>query len=186
MANFTRDGYGQIELNHVSAQATGHIYANLPLDKDVDYLQNGEFMKYDYANLEVSADDTAIGPWMLVANEIKLYDERKQMMKDFVMTNSKDRGTNGTEFKPYMLDGDCPRLFKLEVGDIYTTNMVPTGVTYSVGDVLIPKKNATTHTGQLAAKTVSDTDTTLELTVVRVYTMPDSQPGLKLMVTKAE
>lgn len=186
MANFTRDGYGQVELNHVSAQATGHIYANLPLDEDVTTLQNGEFMKYDYASLEVSAGDSAIGPWMLVANEVKLYDERKQMMKDFAMINSKDRTSGGTAYAPYMLDGDCPRLFKLEVGDIYTTNMVPTGAEYSVGDIFIPKKNATTKTGQLAKKTELDVNTTLELTVARVYTMPDGQPGLKLMVTKAE
>lgn len=185
MANFTRNGYGQIELNHVSAQATGHIYASLPLDADVDVLQNGEFMKYDYSSLEVNVDNDSIGPWMLVANEVKLYDERKQMMKDFAWINAKDRTTGGTAFAPYMLDGDCPRLFKLEVGDIYTTNMVKTGVEYALGDVLVPKVNNTTHTAQLEKKAQGDT-TTLELTIVRVYTMPDGQPGLKLMVTKAE
>ena len=49
MANFTRNGYGQVEPNQLSAQKTGQIYASLPLDEDVAVLQNGEFMYYDYA-----------------------------------------------------------------------------------------------------------------------------------------
>ena len=191
MANFTRDGYGQVEPNHLSAQATGQIYAQLPLAANVTQIQNGEFMKYDYANKEVNT--TGIGPWMLVFNEIKLYDERKQMMKDFVWKNAQDRTTvpsgstvDDVIYNPYMLDGDCPCLFQLNLGDIYTTNMVTTGVEYAVGNVLIPDTVAASHTGVLRKKVNgTDTNTTLELTVVRVYTMPDGQPGLKLMVTKA-
>lgn len=190
MANFARDGYGQVEANHLSAQVTGQIYAQLPLAANVAILQNGEFMKYDYASKEVNT--TGIGPWMLVYNEIKLYDERQQMMKDFAWVNAQDRtDATGTTvdaviYQPYMLDGDCPRLFQMNLGDIYTTNMVTTGVEYAVGDVLIPDTVVASHTGVLRKKVVgTDTNTTLELTVVRVYTMPDGQPGLKLMVTKA-
>lgn len=191
MANFARDGYGQVEANHLSAQVTGQIYAQLPLAANVAILQNGEFMKYDYANKEVNT--TGIGPWMLVYNEIKLYDERKQMMKDFAWENAQDRTSytspqtaDDVIYQPYMLDGDCPRLFQMNLGDIYTTNMVTTGVEYAVGNVLIPDTVAASHTGVLRKKVVAtDTNTTLELTVVRVYTMPDGQPGLKLMVTKA-
>ena len=43
----TRNKYGQVEPNQLSAQKTGQIYASLPLDKEVDVLQNGEFMFYD-------------------------------------------------------------------------------------------------------------------------------------------
>ena len=38
---FTRNGYGQVEPNQLSAQKTGQIYASLPLNEDVDVLQNG-------------------------------------------------------------------------------------------------------------------------------------------------
>ena len=38
----------------------------------------------------------------------------------------------------YRMDGIAPRLFKTNVGDIFTTNMVETGasITYSQGDIL--------------------------------------------------
>ena len=71
--SFTRDGYGQVEPNQLSAQKTGQIYASLPLDTDVNVLQNGEFMYYDYAAGDVSADDsTGLAEPYLVFNEIKL------------------------------------------------------------------------------------------------------------------
>ena len=53
MPNFTRNGFGQVEPNQLSAQKTGQIYASLPLNKDVQVLQNGEFMYYDYATNQV-------------------------------------------------------------------------------------------------------------------------------------
>ena len=36
----------------------------------------------------------------------------------------------------YRMDGIAPRLFKTNIGDIYTTNMVKTGEEYAVGDLL--------------------------------------------------
>ena len=34
-------GYGQVEPNHLSAQRTGQIYAQLPAAADIDILENG-------------------------------------------------------------------------------------------------------------------------------------------------
>ena len=87
--------------------------------------------------------------------------------------------TGHTEY-PYRMDGFAPRLFKTNVGDIYTTNMVKAGdnVTYAVGNKLVPVKNTTTNTLQLE---IDNTATTgMIWVVVKVYTMPDGQPGLKL------
>lgn len=85
---------------------------------------------------------------------------------------------------PYRMDGIAPRLFKTNVGDLYTTNMVKTGdnVTYAVGDTLQPVKNTTTKTLQLEQVTagVGETLTGMVWVVVKVYTMPDGQAGLKL------
>ena len=211
MANFTRQKYGQVEPNQLSAQKTGQIYASLPLDAEVNVLQNGEFMYYDYANGSVNCGKAAsveagtvetVGEPMLVFNEIKLYDSAwKESYKDFAMirvgenyvTTDKvtpeygDGSTNtGIPVNPahteygYRMGGFAPRLFKTNIGDIYTTNMVKTGVEYKVGDTLTPVKNATSKTLQLEKSTASTADGAMLWSVVKVYTMPDGQPGLKL------
>ena len=86
---------------------------------------------------------------------------------------------------PYRMDGIAPRLFKTNIGDIYTTNMVEaddpvagTTVTYAVGNLLEPVKNTTTNTLQL--KKATGTPTGMAWAVVKVYTMPDGQDALKL------
>ena len=70
-AKFVEWGYGQVEPNHLSAQRTSQVYAQLPADKNINVLEQGQFVKYDYAKGLV--DFTGIGEWMLVFNEIKLY-----------------------------------------------------------------------------------------------------------------
>ena len=199
---YTRNGYGQVEPNQLSAQKTGQIYASLPLASNVDILQNGEFMYYDYKSGTVTAD--GVGEPMLVFNEIKLYEPFWQTSyKDFAMIRVGDNYVtsrlatevygDGSETKGvasthsewqagYRMDGIAPRLFKTNVGDIFTTNMVKTGVEYHVGDVLTPVKNSTTNTLQLEVGT-GNIDT-LEFVVAKVYTMPDGQPGLKLQRIK--
>ena len=81
-ASYVTYGYGQVEPNHLSAQRTGQIYAQLPAAANIDVLENGQFVKYDYANEEVNFDGK--GEWMLVFNEIKLYREH-QMDCEFAM-----------------------------------------------------------------------------------------------------
>lgn len=215
--SFTRVGYGQVEPNQLSAQKTGQIYASLPLDPDVQVLQNGEFMYYDEVSGKVSADDsTGLSEPMLVFNEIKLYEPFwRRSYKDFAMIRVGDNyvtsklAVNGpVEGKygdgsltpgidanpahpdyPYRMDGIAPRLFKTNVGDIYTTNMVETdedagsAVTYTVGTILEPVKNTTTKTLQLKTftpATAGDKPAGIAFAVVKVYTMPDGQQGLKL------
>lgn len=70
-ATYVERGYGQVEPNHLSAQKNGRIYAQLPADADIDVLENGQFVKYDYANGVVNF--TGEGAWMLVYNEVKVY-----------------------------------------------------------------------------------------------------------------
>lgn len=210
---FKRDGYGQVEANQLSAQKTGQIYASLPLDPEVNVLQNGEFMYYDYVSGKVSAtDSTGIAEPMLVFNEIKLYEPFwRTSYKDFAMIRKGDNyvtsqpATNGpgnvtygdgslttgvaanpghTEY-PYRMDGFAPRLLKTNVGDIYTTNMVEelTGENnnYEVGNLLEPVKNTNTKTLQLKKFTTANAKPAgMAWAVVKVYTMPDGQPGLKL------
>ena len=207
---FTRNGYGQVEPNQLSAQKTGQIYASLPLASDVDILQNGEFMYYDYKSGTVTAN--GVGEPMLVFNEVKLYEPFWQTSyKDFAMIRVGDNyvtsrlatagygdgaETKGVAPNPghsdwqagYRMDGIAPRLFKTNVGDIFTTNMVETGssITYSQGDKLKLKKvnKAADKTGNTLVLSKDGTIDTLEFVVAKVYTMPDGQPGLKLQRIK--
>lgn len=199
MAAFTRNGYGQVEPNQLSAQKTGQIYASLPLAAEVEVLQNGEFMYYDYKTKTVTADAT-VGEPMLVFNEIKLYEPFwRTSYKDFAMIRvgdnyvtsklatagygdgAKNKGATidpaHTEYG-YRMNGIAPRLFKTNIGDIYTTNMVKTGVEYAEGDLLAPVKNDDTHT--LVLEKAAESATGMLWQVGKVYTMPDGQPGLKI------
>lgn len=84
-AAYVEVGYAQVEPNHLSAQRTGQIYAQLPADSAIEVLEQGQFVKYDYANGLVNF--TGEGEWMLVYNETKLYREHQwdcefAMLKD--------------------------------------------------------------------------------------------------------
>ena len=68
-------GYGQVEPNHLSAQGTKEVYAQLPAAKAIKVLEQGQFAKYDYINNQVNF--TGDGDWLLVYNEIKLYREHQ-------------------------------------------------------------------------------------------------------------
>ena len=81
----------------------------------------------------------------------------------------------------YRMDGIAPRLFKTNIGDIFTTNMVETEVEYKVGDILKLKKNDDSKTLVLSK---SGDINTIEFVVAKVYTMPDGQPGLKIQRIK--
>lgn len=164
MAKIERIGYGQVEPNHLSAQRTAQIYAQLPCEDSIEVLENGQFVKYDYANKEVNL--TGKGEWMLVFNEIKLYDDRKQMYRDFAM--KKEECVNGEI---------VPRVFKTNIGDIYTTNMVDSSVDIKEGDLLkVNDKGILTTGGSLSDDMCWE--------VAMVYTLADGQPAIKIMRVK--
>ena len=183
-----RKGYGQVQPNHLSGIVTGQIYAQLPAATEssgtltaINQLEQGQFLKYDYA--KGCADYAGDGEWMLVYCEQKLYDERKQHHKDFVL-----KKTDFTDGYIY------PRLIKTNIGDIYTTNMfgaantgtdatVGTSVTLSVGNYLQPADATGILT--LAASSGTPVSSLSGLTgmvwqVVKEYTMPDGTPGVKI------
>ena len=289
-AAYVEFGYGQVEPNHLSAQRTAQIYAQLPAAADIEILENGQFVKYDYA-----ANDNGIGEvnfkgageWMLVYNEVKLYrdhpDGTKQWDCEFAMikddyqariyspydwehteveyggrywngkdetnatsmtinqTVSADQGLKtvtiagqvydivdnkftykGVEYAlnpkthqsvelvpveyaydevltnvpdiyeeltwtndPYkklgiyhekrMTPGTSmiPRVFKTNLGDLYTTNMI-NETELAVGDTLSPSE----ATKGILSK---NGDESMLWQVVKVYTMPDNQKGVKIM-----
>ena len=230
-ASYVEFGYGQVEPNHLSARKTGQIYAQLPAAKDIDVLEQGQFVKYDYAKGVCDFDGP--GEWMLVFNEIKLYRDNQwdcefAMVKDNYQariyspvsadTNweKQSRYYNGVDnegkssievngktyayddvtakpdmYEPYytedpyhiesktevqrMPEGTTmvPRVLKTNVGDIYTTNTI-NAETLEVGQILTP--------GAKGILEVGDGD--MKWQVVKVYTMPDGQKGVKVMRVK--
>ena len=263
-ASYPEVGFGQVEPNHLSAQYTGQIYAQLPADPSIEMLEQGQFVKYDYAKGLVNF--TGEGEWMLVYNEIKLYRDFQRdcefaMLKgnyqarvyspldgevmqemygptrflqgkrerynaktgkfetldrqlaydevnekwvkvedgqpeavDYAVAStvhdywemddvnnpensevSKRLFMKLRDYKEKMMPAGTtmvPRVFKTNIGDIYTTNMINADrQTLKVGDVLTP--------GAKGILEVADGD--MKWQVVKVYTMPDHQKGVKLM-----
>ena len=236
-------GYGQVEPNHLSAQATKEVYAQLPAQKDILVLENGQFAKYDYEKEVVDFDGP--GEWMLVFNEIKLYrdgqsDAEFAMLKDNYQARvyspydsarseqvKKSRWYNGDgvdaadgsiafangkvtvgdkswavddvtaapdmyeihynedpfgilgvykeKLMPEEGSSMVPRLLKTHVGDIFTTNCIGEK-TVTLGQILSPRA----ADGILSASG----DNSIQWQVVKIYTMPDNQPGVKLMRIK--
>ncbi len=219
-------GYGQVEPNHLSAQATKEVYAQLPAKKEIEILENGQFAKYDYAKEVVDFDGP--GEWLLVWNEIKLYRDH-QMDCEFAMIRDNYQARVYSPYdsdnaeKPYQaryyngVDAEgneiddvtaapdmyelhynenpfvnlgkyhekmmpeagssmVPRLMKTHVGDIFTTNMIVED-DVAVEDELSPRKSD----GILSR---DEGDGSIVWQVVKVYTMPDGQPGVKLMRIK--
>ena len=263
-ATYPEVGFGQVEPNHLSAQYTGQIYAQLPAAADIEILEQGQFVKYDYMNEEVNF--TGAGEWMLVYNETKLYrdfqrdcefamikgnyqarvyspldgtvaqemygptrflqgkrerfnaqtgefesldrqvayDEvNKKWVKvedgqpkavDYAVASnvydywemddvnnpdasevSKRLFMKIRDYKEKMMKAGTtmvPRVFKTNVGDIYTTNMINADRDeLKVGDVLTPGATGILEIGEGA----------MQWQVVKVYTMPDHQKGVKIM-----
>ena len=224
-ANYVEYGYGQVEPNHLSAQRTSQIYAQLPADKNIRVLEQGQFVKYDYANGLVNF--TGVGEWMLVYNEIKLYRD-EQLDCEFALVaddyqariyspygadgrKGQSRYYNGVDASgdpiddvtarpdmyelhynedPFHIEGPykeakmnekgssmVPRVFKTNVGDIFTTNTIhlEEGYELKVTDTLTPGA-----TGILEV-CAADAEVPMKWQVVKVYTMPDGQRGAKIM-----
>ena len=234
-AAYVEYGYGQLEPNHLSAQRTGQIYAQLPAKKDIKILEQGQFVKYDYAAANGGeVNFTGKGEWMLVYNEVKLYHD-EQVECEFALiadnfnarlyspldweqpqTEKQSRYYNGVDAdgndsitlgdKTYKFDdvtagpdyyeknytedpfhfisepkarkmstetsSMIPRVYKTNVGDIITTNTIAE-TELALGDILSPRA----ADGLLS----KSGDESMKWQVVRVYTMPDHQKGVKLM-----
>lgn len=165
-------GYGQVEPNHLSALLNGQIYAQLPVKNDITILENGQFAKYDYAKGMVDFD-AENAEWMLVFNEVKIYDER-EVENDFAMK------ADNYEVRIYDATGAAmnadansmvPRLLATHVGDIYTTNTIKE-TELEVGDIL--KVGAD---GYLAKNGTS----AMRWQVVKVYTLADRNKAVKII-----
>lgn len=206
MAEFTRIGYGQVEPNQLSGIKTGQIFASLPLDTNVNVLQNGEFMYYDYASGKVSAtDSTGVAEPMLVFQEIKVYEDWLSY-KDFAMirvgdnyvTNRPAVGNLTSANADGIVYGDGALTEGVNPDPAHTEygyrmdGIAPRLVKTNIGDIYTTNMVALGveyAKGDILSLVKTDRNT-LELSkegtgnvkfvVAKVYTMPDGQPGLKV------
>ena len=168
MALIKRIGYGQVEPNHLSAQRNGQVYGQLPSAADIEVLENGQFVKYNYA--EGVCDFAGAGEWMLVLNEVKLYDSFwRESYKDFAMKKA-----------DYNKGVITPRVMKTMPGDIFTTNCIAGSETADGVEIAVKDVLGINAKGYLEKGASSD----IQFQVVKVYTMPDGQPGVKVMRIK--
>jgi len=208
MAVFTRNGYGQVEPNQLSAPKNGQIYASLKLDDEVNVLQNGEFMYYDYANNSVNAGKSAsveagtvktMGEPMLVFNEIKLYEPFwRTSYKDFAMIRVGENYVTSTLVTEKYGDGSTTESVNPNPAHTeYPYRMegfAPRLFKTAIGDIMttnMVKTGVEYAVGDTLTPVKNNTTKTLQLEkttapvgmlwqVAKVYTMPDGQPGLKL------
>lgn len=212
-AKLVQYGYGQVEPNFLTAKRNGQVFAQLPAAANIDMLENGQFVKYDYEKgvCDFDTGDTS-GPWRMVFNEVKVYRDR-ETDADFAMLKRNYNArvyspvgqtthvlktvndytgavTRENTEEPYiksvetfnvpqmMPDGTkmVPRVIAVPTGDIWTTNTVNAEITeLSVGTEL--KIGAK---GYLEVGSGAGGDNDPKFVVVKVYTMPDLQPGVKI------
>lgn len=120
-AKMVKRGFGQVEPNHLSARFTGEIYAQMPATKEINVLEQGQFVKYDYANRAVNF--TGPGEWMLVYNEIKLYRDW-ETDEDFALIK---RDYNAYVYSPLGQNTDGS-LAEKDLTKVYTQEKYPVDV----------------------------------------------------------
>lgn len=215
-ATFVQYGYGQVEPNHLSAPRNGQIYAQLPAASTIDLLENGQFVKYDYAaGVCDFSTEAKSGAWMMVFNEVKIYEDR-ETDADFAMKkinyNARIYSPVGQTTSDVITVGDysadavregsnigykknvetftypaampegtkmVPRVFYISIGDHWTTNTIKADAgSLAVGDTL--KIGADGYLTKDTDSSAKGGDLDPIFAVVKVYTMPDLQPGVKV------
>ena len=210
MALIKRIGYGQVEPNHLSAQRNGQVYGQLPAAADIEVLENGQFVKYNYA--EGVCDFAGAGEWMLVLNEVKLYRDHydyndfAMVKEDYVarvyspvdgeapsyaysrnyegVVNAHEEDHTSTEAPFLIAQYKEPKMM------VEGTVMVPRVFKTMPGDIFTTNtvKDAELAVGDVLAPGadgyLAKGEGEMEWEVVKVYNLPDRQKAVKIMRIK--
>ena len=170
--------FASYEHNHMSYPETGRVFAQLPLaDEFVDMpAENGEWLVYDYAAGCVRRPTSADEVVMIHFSSEKEYDPRNYGLENFSL-------------KP---GGFYPRLGALLPGDLYTTNCFGyddgefadnDAVIAALEDIANTPLFLVVEPGQAPKLTATESGSTVAQ-VVKFYTVPNGEPGIKVMFTK--
>lgn len=187
IVKLAKDGYGQLELNNAAFRRDGRIEAQCALDT-TDFptngsvvAENGMLLAIDNVTRTAKKATAALAATRLIGINYSaehLYDDAHKGLKDFYLTSN--------DF--------LPRIGLLAVGDKFTTNTICyDSTTYADLDAVATAlgKGTPVYAGiatdgsgywQLVASAPSAGPVAQ---VVKVYTMPDGQPAVKLQVKKA-
>ena len=159
----TRKNKSVVELNHVSAVRTGNIKAQYPLNTGITEVEQGMLLVVDETNKKVKMPAAATDYVYLHASEEQIYESHL--------------GRNSFSLKAPKL----PRMYKLEVGDIFETNAINDAAQAIAKDVLAYPAT----TGYITTAAAANASAVVELKVVEVVTLPNGETGAKFVVTKA-
>ena len=176
MDKIKKFGYAQVEPNRLSAQKTRQVFAQLPLADDVDMAENGMALVYDLTTGTVRFPKEAGEHAELHMSAINLPDDNSQLDTDFVLVNNDE---NPFQAKTTMY----PRVYGLTVGDTFPTNAVM--IDHAHVSAAVPQGTKFTSGKEgywIPLDTATVTDPSIVLQVVKDYTMPDGQRGIKFTV----
>lgn len=175
----TIDGFGQVELNNCAFRRDGRIEAQCAPDATVFEnmpVENGMILAVDNVTRTVKMPDGTL-PVALVYTAEHMYDERFAGGLKHFKTEAKD------DF--------YPRLGYLSIGDKFTTNCIGYNDTeFTNDDALItalgnigttPVYGGESANGVIVLSATKPTAKVV-MKVVKFYTMPDGQKGVKLQV----
>ena len=128
--------YKTVELTKVASRKTGEIEAQCALDSSISTLENGAIMYVDAANDKIVASYDAancVDAIYLHFSNPRRYEDGHTGMENYIYENN---------------EGYLPRLYKLTVGDLFTTDYEYASLTFGnhkivkVKDTTMPNGNA--------------------------------------------
>ena len=108
--------YATVELTKVASRKTGEIEAQCKLDSGIDALENGAIVFIDAAKDAIVKEytETCVDAMYLHFSNPRRYGELESGMANFRYERNDDYEKMGEKY--------LPRLFKLTVGDLFTTD----------------------------------------------------------------
>lgn len=175
---FGIEKYGTVELNGVAAVATRQIEAQTPVKEGIEYLENGMIVFIDRVNNEITFE--AKSKPYLHFSTVRYYDTMR-------------RGANHFRFKVSEDIKELPRLFQLNEGDMFHTNVLKYETSEFADDDALKAELADGKRiyayvdgtdGVLAATKTAKANANCEF-IIQLSTMPDDTDGFMVLVNKS-
>lgn len=185
--------YGALEMNRVASVDTKQVFSQLPLD-GTDFAsiacENGMVLVYDEVNgavrLPTDAAGVIVEEVFLVGTHEFFYESEKQPLGEFAVLIEESSvkhstiGIAGTAIVQYTY----PDLYKLTVGDTFTTNTLDMAAAV-FGDIVVGHYFTPRDTGLLTYDGATAAAGSAGIfQVIKIYTMPNGDEAVKLRVNQ--
>lgn len=179
MTMFKKDGYGVLEINHAIFRRDGNIISQIPLSEEYTVetpCENGMWVCADRSKGVIGSIEDANEPIGIVYTTEKEYDNFHYGLKRF-----------GRK-----IAGDYPRVGIVGVGDVFTTNCLQYDTDdFADEEALNAALKAAAETPVYVVPVVGSSVPKLTATkpasgcfgkVVKLYTIPNGEPGVKYTI----